>query len=145
MKNLNCDLIIGLPGQNKKGIYKNLKTLSEFEIPHLSVYILEHVLKGDIFNQRASDLYYHSKTSLEQLGYQHYEISNYAKPGFECKHNIKYWNNRDYIGAGLSASGFERGIDYKNTIDLKEYFRAISEQKLPEMEKNNHALHSNCR
>lgn len=132
--NLNIDFIISLPTQSKKSLEQNFKLLQQYDIPHISAYILEEVEEGDRKNSRDHDLYFFTRRYLEGLGYRHYEVSNYSKPGFASKHNLKYWRNHEYIGIGLSASGFEKGVDYRNISQLKSYFKSIADGDLPHKE-----------
>ena len=66
-------------------------------------------------------MYYLAAERLAFFGYSHYEISNYAKPGYECRHNLKYWRNEEYVGLGLGAHSYYRGKRFSNTCDVKEY------------------------
>jgi oxygen-independent coproporphyrinogen III oxidase len=135
--NINVDFIISLPTQTKKSLEKNFSFLKQYEIPHVSAYLLEEVEeKEEVENRdtRDNDLYFFTRETLGNLGYIHYEISNFSKQGFESKHNLKYWRNQDYIGAGLSASGFEKGVDYKNTVLSEEYFEKVEKNILPQTE-----------
>jgi oxygen-independent coproporphyrinogen III oxidase len=134
--NFNIDFIISLPTQDKKSIEQNFKLLQQYDIPHVSAYILEDVLTGEEKISRDDELYFFTRDQLQQLGYEHYEVSNYCKPKSGSRHNLRYWYNQEYIGIGLSASGFERGIDYKNTVDFRRYFAAIKNSQLPVDEQN---------
>ena len=73
---------------------------------------------------------------LGEAGYEHYEISNFAKPGFRAEHNSLYWNMDDYIAFGLGASGFVSGVRYKNTEDIEEYIALLDEGRLPAAEEH---------
>jgi oxygen-independent coproporphyrinogen-3 oxidase len=108
--------------------------LKNYNIPHVSAYLLEEVEESEKKSERDNDLYFFTRDFLSQLGYTHYEISNFSKTGFQSGHNLKYWKNESYIGVGLSASGYESGLDYKNTIDFEEYFKKINQRKLPQAE-----------
>lgn len=134
--NINADFIIGLPGQKKETLSRGFNIVKNFDIPHLSVYVLEGIKEdNDEENRYDESLYFQSESILNKLGYNRYEVSNYARQGFESNHNNKYWKGEDYIGVGVSASGFENGIDYKNTESLDEYCKLIDEGKLPIKEK----------
>jgi len=128
--NINIDFIIGLSNQNHKSIDNSIKYLKDFEINHISAYILEDV---DIYQEEEfiEDIYFYMRNKLIENGFYHYEVSNYSKRGFESKHNLKYWTNREYLGVGISASGFENGIDYKNYEDFNRYFEKLDKGKLP--------------
>lgn len=133
-KNINVDLMIGLPVQDLDDVQKDLKRIIELEPEHISVYSLI-VEEGTKIEQKinAKELYLPSeelerkmywkvKEELESNGYIHYEISNFAKPGCESKHNTSCWNQEEYIGFGLAAHSYIDNKRYSNTIDLEEYF-----------------------
>ena len=132
--NINVDFIISLPTQTRKTLEDNFSILKNRDIPHISAYILEGVEEGEGKDARDNDLYFFTGETLRQMGYIHYEVSNFSKPGYRSGHNLKYWQNKSYIGIGLSASGYEDGLDYKNTANVKEYFEKIHENTLPRTE-----------
>ncbi|HLP61767.1 MAG TPA: radical SAM family heme chaperone HemW [Candidatus Deferrimicrobium sp.] len=134
--NINIDFIISLPTQTRETLATNLAVLKRYNIPHLSAYILEDVEEGEEKNKRDEELYFFTVDYLKNLGYIQYEVSNFSKKDYRCKHNLKYWENKSYIGTGLSASGYEHGQDYKNTENLKEYFSKINTGCLPQAEVN---------
>ncbi len=142
---LNVDLIIGLETQEEKTLERNFHILSLLNIPHVSVYLLEGVKKRKTLEQEARDLrlYAYSRRRLRELGYRHYEVSNFCLPGRECRHNLKYWQNRTYLGLGAGAAGFEDGRDYKNVENLTAYFECIRRQRPPE--KSNRLIDQNRR
>jgi oxygen-independent coproporphyrinogen-3 oxidase len=98
--------------------------------------LLEAGVEAEVKEERDNDHYFFTRGFLAPLGYEHYEISNFSKIGFQCKHNLKYWKNENYIGAGLSASGYEAGVDYRNTNDMGDYLRQVERGKLPQAEKS---------
>jgi oxygen-independent coproporphyrinogen-3 oxidase len=130
--NLNIDFIISLITQSKDTLAANFARLHRYDIPHISAYILEDVENGESKDDRDRDLYFYTCKSLQRLGYNHYEVSNFSKPGCRSRHNLKYWRNDRYIGAGLSASGYLEGRDYKNCIDFDRYFEKIGAGRLPQ-------------
>ncbi|HLP44832.1 MAG TPA: radical SAM family heme chaperone HemW [Candidatus Kapabacteria bacterium] len=134
--NINIDFIISLPTQTKETLATDFAVLKRYNIPHLSAYILEDVEEGEEKNKRDEELYFFTVAYLKSHGYIQYEVSNFSKKGYRCKHNLKYWENKSYIGTGLSASGYEHGQDYKNTENLKEYFSKINAGCLPQAEVN---------
>jgi oxygen-independent coproporphyrinogen-3 oxidase len=134
--NLNLDFIISLPGQTRESLKDNFSILSAVDIPHVSAYLLEEVEESEEKYARDHDLYFFTREFLCCRGYTHYEVSNFSKPGFQSRHNRKYWENKSYIGAGLSASGYENGVDYKNTTDFNDYFEKIAHRQLPQEEEN---------
>lgn len=129
--NLNIDYIISLPGQTAESLRENFQLLERLPIPHISAYILEGVIEGEEKNERDHELYFFTKQQLNDLGYEHYEVSNYSKPGSRSRHNLKYWTGKSYLAVGLSASGYEGGRDYKNVDDFDIYFQKIAEGSLP--------------
>lgn len=134
--NINVDFIIGLQCQKKKTLEDNFLIIKNYKIPHISAYILEGVKAKRDAENRDKELYFFTRDYLMSLGYKHYEVSNFSKTGFASKHNLKYWNNKNYIGVGVSASGYENGRDYKNTDDLEEYIKKIEGNILPIKEVN---------
>ena len=141
--NINFDFILGLPGDNMKILEKNLKLIEKLKPDHVSYYIfdddhdtpLKRLLeKGKMklpdndFIENGFDLVI---DELKKMGYNRYEISNWAKEGYECKHNLIYWNNEDYHGFGLSAGGHIGNLRYTKTWDFKKYFDMIDNNKIP--------------
>ena len=143
-ENISVDLIFNLPNQTKGKWIKNLETVVKLPIKHLSAYslILERgtilnkmVLDGKVIMQDDdydADLYETTIDFLLSKGFYQYEVSNFTKPGFECRHNNAYWRYRDYLGLGTSAHSFINGKRWWNYTSLKKY---ISEINL-----NNHAM-----
>ncbi|HOC80951.1 MAG TPA: radical SAM family heme chaperone HemW [Bacilli bacterium] len=127
--NINLDLIFGIPSQSERTLKKDLKRLLALKPAHLSLYSLS-VHPGTIFflrgvkEQGEDDSRKHYDLILKNLrksGYVRYEVSNFAKPGFSSRHNQTYWQNREYYGVGLGASGFVHGVRYDNTRSLTKY------------------------
>lgn len=131
-KNINVDIMYGLPGQSLQNVLGSIEKAVRLGATHISLYGLK-VEEGTPFyamqSQRKlilpdedteSDMYFVSCNLLRQLGFKHYEISNFAKPGFESVHNLKYWNCDEYIGFGPSAHSFFSGkrFYYKNSTSL---------------------------
>ena len=130
LTNSNLDFIIGLPGQTRENLEKNYNIAKENNISHISAYLLEGLPESED-QAHQHNLYHFSRTVLKSLGYQQYEVSNFGRRGFYCKHNLKYWRNQEYIGLGLSASGFEDNMDYQNNDDLYDYMGKIKRHCLP--------------
>ena len=129
--NLNVDLIIGLPDVNKEQFLSDLKNVMSLKVEHISCYSLT-VHPNTVFGIKkviepeeefARDIYDLAHDFLKENGFVHYEISNWAKPGYESKHNYTYWINEPYYGVGLGASGFINDIRYTNTRNLKKYLK----------------------
>ena len=142
-QNLNIDLIFEIPGQTTNTWRKNLDMVNKLSVPHVSAYSLIYEENTPIFDslQRGeieqfpeddtADLYLLTDKILDASGFTHYEISNFARAGLECRHNLNYWNRGEYIGLGPSAHGFTGAIRYWNKRNLDEYLAAILAGKLP--------------
>jgi oxygen-independent coproporphyrinogen-3 oxidase len=128
--NINLDFIIGLPGQTEANLENNYRIAREQNITHISAYLLEGLPESEDQTHQ-HNVYHFTRQILKSLGYQHYEVSNYGRRGLYCKHNLKYWRNQEYIGLGLSASGFEDNMDYQNHDDLYDYMDKIKRHCLP--------------
>lgn len=133
-QNINLDFIIGLPGQDRNSLEENFETALKYNASHISTYILEGVKDK---NRQIPDegeqasTYNLSVEVLNSLGYVQYEVSNFCKNGQRSVHNMKYWTGKKYIGAGISASGFDGKTDYRNYSDLNSYYTAIDKGLLP--------------
>ncbi len=142
-KNINIDLIFGFPGQTPDSFTSDLEKAVSLDVEHLSVYMFtpeEGTLIGDdVLNGRQeqpedeclAEMMHLAHQKLTDCGYNHYELSNYAKPGYECGHNLKYWNYSGYRGFGSSACTFRRGFRYKNIADPYEYVFRTEHNFLP--------------
>ena len=140
-ENINVDLMIGLPNQTLDDVKESTKKVMTLKPEHISVYslILEEntkledmVIKGKLElpdDEIERKMYWYVKKTLEKHKYIHYEISNFARPGFESKHNSDCWNQNEYIGIGAAASSFMNNARYENTSDLEEYISNIENDK----------------
>lgn len=135
-QNINVDLISAIPKQTTEQFEQSLKKITELQPEHVSVYslIIEEgtpfaklygegaPLEKDLPSEEEERLiYWKTKEFLEKEGYCRYEISNYAKEGLECRHNLGYWERKNYLGLGLGASSLMGNVRYHNTEDWKEY------------------------
>lgn len=131
--NISSDIMIGIPGQTIYDVEDTLDKLLSLDLTHISVYslILEdgtemtrlvnsHKLEP-VDDEIERYMYWYAKRRLEENGYNHYEISNFAQPGFECKHNLNCWRQHEYIGFGLSAASYMNNTRFKNLDNLQEY------------------------
>lgn len=129
--NISCDLMLALPGQNKKSLEYSVNRLCNLPISHISAYILK-VEPGTPFDcgdicsclpdeDLTAELYLHAVDILEQHGFRQYEISNFAKSGFESRHNCRYWQCRDYLGIGPSAHSCCGGKRFAAESSLKKF------------------------
>ena len=129
-KNISLDLIYGLPEQTVEGLNKDLEKFIELDIQHISTYGLkieggsywgEHKPDNIPDDDIQADMYEMVNEILTNAGFERYEVSNFAKKGFESRHNLTYWNNDEYYGFGVSAHGYLDGIRYSNYCTLEEY------------------------
>lgn len=141
--NISIDYIISLPGQTRETLAAGFEVMERYQIPHVSVYILEDVLEGEEKDERDNDLYFFAVEHLAGMGYEQYEVSNFCRAAapqgvertdYRASHNLKYWRNEDYVGLGLGASGYEGGEDYRNVTDFDVYFDKIASDSLPRAE-----------
>ncbi len=127
--NINLDLMYAIPGEKLSTLKKDIKRLIKLEPKHISTYSLmieDHTkLKIDgkeyISEELDRKMYDTINKELKKNNFIHYEVSNFAIPGYESKHNLNYWDNGEYYGFGLGASGFKAGFRYTNTKNLHEY------------------------
>lgn len=143
IENINLDIMFGLPNQRYADVEETVLKAMELGVEHISYYSLKleegtrlyeleekNMLElPDEDEERA--MYHGISKLLEERGYAQYEISNYAKPGYECIHNLGYWKLRPYIGLGLSAASNTGGKRYSNTSGFEDYYRAIDSGERP--------------
>jgi len=131
-KTVSADLIIGLPGQQWEQLRTGLETLTGLGIEHLSLYCLSLEDSTPIATRPPGDLptddmqaelFSQASAFLENRGYIHYEISNFALSGHECLHNLNYWRGGEYVGFGPAAASHLNGIRFNNSHDLMAYLR----------------------
>jgi len=132
-ENINTDLIIGIPKQTIKDIENSIDKLVSLDLKHISVYslILEENTKLEKLIEEGKlklpdenlerDMYWSAKRKLEEAGYNHYEISNFAKKGYESKHNLDCWNQNEYIGFGVASHSYTDNARYSNIDDIVKY------------------------
>ena len=136
-RNINLDLIYGLPGQTMESWEYTLREALAWEPEHLSLYSLSlepgtpleaEVAQGWLprpDEDLAAEMYLLAEGLLEEAGYDHYEISNWALPGYQCRHNLTYWHNQDYLGFGAGAHSRLPGRRYWNLRPPEEYIRRL--------------------
>lgn len=141
--NINLDLMYGLPRQSVEGWKQTLARCVELAPEHLSCYALTVEegtrLRRDILLRRAEApdeslqiaMDQTAQALLAEAGYEQYEISNYAKPGYACRHNLLYWTNGNYLGLGPSAQSFVGGVRFGKTANLTAYHSALAHGQLP--------------
>ena len=135
--NISIDLIYSLPGQTMDQVKKNVAKAISLDIPHMSLYslILENhtvfmnrMRRGKLplpKEELEAEMFEYIIAELERSGFEHYEISNFSKPGFESRHNLMYWDNAEYYGIGAGASGYVNGVRYKNHGPIRHYLNAV--------------------
>ncbi len=138
-QNINIDLMSGIPGQNMVSYERTLDRILHLEPEHISAYSLI-IEEGTPFYDRYRDeppvdeetdrqMYMITKERFSECGYHRYEISNYARSGSACRHNLKYWSGGEYVGFGIGASSRVGNIRYRNADDPAEYIRRVQQEK----------------
>ena len=137
--NISIDLIYALPGQTMDQVRDNVAKAIALDIPHMSLYslILENhtvfmnrMRRGKLplpKEELEAEMFEYIIAELEKAGFEHYEISNFSKTGFESRHNLMYWDNAEYYGIGAGASGYVDGVRYKNHGPIRHYLKAVEE------------------
>ena len=131
--NISCDIMAGTPGQSLESLERTLDRLTALPIQHISAYLLR-IEQGTAFDcdkirnsvageELMSRMYLYMAQKLEKAGFEQYEISNFAKKGFESRHNMKYWTGEQYIGIGPSAYSFFAGSRYHCPRDTEDFIR----------------------
>ena len=140
-KNINVDLMLGLPNQRIKDLKESLEQILKLKPKHVSVYslivedgtpIANKIEKGELQlpdEELERNMYWFVKNTLELNGYKHYEISNFAKKGYESKHNLNCWNQKEYIGIGVAAHSYRDITRYSNTENIEEYIKNVNNEE----------------
>lgn len=141
--NINLDLMYGLPDQDMASWRHSLRCATELNPEHISLYQL-NLEEGTPFYRdyqagklrefdqaEALAMYEEAIETSTSHGYVHYEVSNFARPGFESRHNKSYWRNEEYLGLGPGASGYLQGIRYKNLDGLQQYMEKVGQKIKP--------------
>lgn len=140
-QNINVDLMLGLPEQSIEDLKLSIEEIIKLNPEHISVYSLI-IEEGTPFYKKleANELelpkdeverkmYWSVKKELEKSGYTHYEISNFAKKGYESKHNLACWNQEEYIGFGIAAHSYTNNVRYSNIDDIEQYIKNFETNK----------------
>ena len=142
--NINADCMIGLPNQTIYDVEETINTLINLRLTHVSVYSLivepgtpleKKIDSGELKlpdEEIERYMYWFAKRKLEENGYLHYEISNFARPMFRSRHNMDCWNQKEYKGFGVSASSYENRVRYTNISNIEQYIKNIEEEKFEE-------------
>lgn len=140
-ENFSTDIMLGLKGQTNEDVRKTAELAAGSGAKHISMYALTpedgtpvytDYLNGELPDgDEVAALYDYGRTLLKEKGYERYEVSNFARKGYESRHNLNYWRRGEYIGFGISASSFMNGRRFTNTLDLDEYIKCILSGFLP--------------
>ncbi len=141
--NINVDIMFNLPNQGIDNVLSTLNDIIKLDIKHISFYSLK-IEKGTLFYKKYNkgqlnlpneeierDMYHLGIKLLEQNGYKQYEISNFSKINYECKHNLFYWELKPYLGVGLGAHSNIEDKRWSNLEQFEKYFKKIDENNLP--------------
>lgn len=141
--NINADVIFGVPEQTMKDWKETLMVLVNSDIPHISAYSLkieegtkfgDMLERGELFeveDELDRDMYHYAIEYLKENGFNQYELSNFAKPGYECRHNLTYWKRIDYLGLGAGAHSLLKNTRFSNEYSIEEYIKCINHGKKP--------------
>ena len=127
--NINVDFMFALPIENYAMFLSDLHEFIKLDVPHISTYsliiedntVLSYKNVTPIKEELDYKMYKKICSSLKKKGYRHYEVSNFAKPGYESVHNLNYWNNSEYYGFGVGAHGYISLLRYENTRSFNDY------------------------
>ena len=150
--NINIDLIFGLPGQTMAAWQATLTETIALEPEHVAAYSLQ-LEPGTPWGDLAADgalplpdeelvlaMYQEAREQLGGAGYDHYEISNFARPGYQCRHNLSYWHNLPYFGVGAAAASYWQDCRWQNHSSLEQYSAALAAGELPVAERETLSL-----
>lgn len=143
-ENINLDMMLGVPGQNFEVFASDFEKILSMEPEHISFYGLQ-IEEGTPFYRDYKNgnidipsweenrkMYHYAVGVLKERGYHHYEVSNASKPGFECRHNLKYWTMMDYLGFGTAAHSYIEGQRFYNTdgLDYHREYESVSDGEM---------------
>ncbi len=146
INNFSVDLMYGIPGQTMDSWHNSISTAVGLSPTHISAYELTPEENTPLYKLIQShkiqmpdeelilEMYNHAIDYFASCGYEHYEISNFALPGFKCMHNLNYWDRGEYIGVGTGAHSFINGIRSNNTEDITRYIEDLNNGIIPEIE-----------
>lgn len=146
--NINADIIFGIPHQTISQWQDTVESILTHEITHISCYSL--IIEDEtVFGRQKKDgllteidedldreMYHYAVESFNKAGFHQYEISNFAKPHYECRHNMNYWKRGDYLGFGSGAHSFYQNRRFANTSDVLEYIKGVNNRELVLSENN---------
>jgi len=143
ISNINADIMLGYPDQSLEAVTKTVTHLVGLKIPHVSSYMLSvedgtplqtMIDKGVKYlpsENTVLNMYHRVTEILNKYGYLKYELSNFAKPGFMCKHNLVYWKREDYLGFGVAAHSYINGTRFSNTENINKYIDCLNTLNKP--------------
>ncbi|MCI7767569.1 MAG: radical SAM family heme chaperone HemW [Oscillospiraceae bacterium] len=140
-ENISADLMLGLPYQRTETVLRNIERLSELGITHISAYMLKieegtplsedkELISNIADEELSAEIYLSACNALEEKGFHQYEISNFAKSGFECRHNLKYWRCEDYFGVGPSAHSCIDGKRFAVPKDIHAFINSERQREI---------------
>ena len=140
--NINLDWMYGWPTETIEDVQRDIEGFLSFDVPHISAYslILEagtvYAIKGikPLQDDEQQDHFILIRDALKNAGYERYEVSNFARPGYRCHHNLCYWNDEDYIGVGLGAAGAMGKTRYTNTKSVSKYLKGEYEGEVESLD-----------
>ncbi len=134
-ENVSCDLMLGLPRSSEKDVSESVKSLCEAGIKHLSVYALSveegtplYLSEYRVDEDASANIYEKVYAALKEYGFERYEVSNFAKRGYECRHNKKYWSLAPYVGVGAAAHSYDGKKRSFNTSDIARYIAGLRDE-----------------
>lgn len=140
-QNISIDLIFAIPNSNLKSWRQNLQTAATLDIQHISAYSLTYEKNTPLEKSKLSgniksldedadrEMYETAIKTLSECGFEHYEISNFAKTGFQCRHNLAYWKNEQYLGIGPAAASSSGNLRFENISDIEKYVERIEQNE----------------
>lgn len=144
--NISIDLMFGLPEQSLASLKETLDEAFKLHVTHVSTYSLQ-IEEGTFFyrlyqqdklplppEEMEAEMFELIMNEMESHGYKHYEISNFALPGYESQHNLTYWRNEEYYGLGVGAHGYVQRVRYANHTSLKKYMEQVTREGLAQKE-----------
>jgi oxygen-independent coproporphyrinogen-3 oxidase len=141
--NINADIIFGIPGQTMDNWKETLNAVLDLNVTHISAYSLiieegtrlgtmqENDELSPVNDELDREMYHYACEFLKQNGFIHYELSNFAKPGYECRHNLIYWKCNDYLGVGAGAHSYIDDYRFSNKYQVDKYIECLFNQEKP--------------
>lgn len=129
--NISADLMYSLPGERVQQAIESARAIVQLPLTHISAYALRLERGTPLYGAKQPDetqdreMFHGMKQVFEEAGFKRYEISNFAKSGYCCRHNLKYWRDQEYIGLGVAAHSYYQGYRYGNTASISGYIRKI--------------------